>query len=389
MILLDPQGTLLFNVGIDVFSAIVTVILYCSYKNDFTNTCDNLMMRRIEMFVLLVLLTDTVMWVINGKQGVLMRILGYVDNMVYFVMEFAVVLAWLRYSWYRISGQNMTRKRDLLFVQIPFLLLSLCIMISPLTGWCFYLDDLNYYHRGILSTPIFVIVLGYLLAAAAVALRQYGKEVNVDRKRELLTIAFFAVPPLFGGAVQIVIYGCSLVWPCVVISCLLVLLTRESQAISQDSLTGLNNRRSMEKYLRAYSDGVQTGVALVIMDINDFKQINDLHGHDTGDEALIQVAEILRVTFNGTSAFLARYGGDEFVIILPIGEEGEAAEAVRRVKERFDAFNTTRQFPFRLTASIGWAISLGKADQRISNLLREADADMYREKSKYHMSSQK
>ena len=187
---------------------------------------------------------------------------------------------------------------------------------------------------------------------------------------------------------QTVFNGLSMVWPCAVVSSLMILLNRESQVISQDSLTGLNNRRNMERHLRTYEEGQNRPVTLIMLDVNDFKHINDQYGHYSGDMALIQTSNILRSTFNGTSAFLARYGGDEFVIVMPEGKESTAEETTQKIKNNFDVFNRSTQFPFRLTVSAGYAISTEKADNRIANLLRDADENMYQDKSRYHREKQ-
>ncbi len=384
MIRFDPGETLLFNTGVNVFSCIITLIILYSIKRDFADTYDIRLLRRIEAAILLVLLADMAMWLMNGKSGGFLRILGYANLIFYFIMQTVVALWWIRYAWYRIFGQKMHRKKELFFVLIPFALLGLIVLASPLNGWCFYLDDANYYHRGVLSAPMSVIILLYLLSVTVIALVQYRKEVLVDRKKELLTISFFAVPPFLGGFAQTVFYGLSMVWPCVVVSSLLILLNKESQAISQDALTGLNNRRNMERMLRTYEAGQNRAATLIMLDINDFKHINDQYGHNSGDMALIQVANILRTTFNGTPAFLARYGGDEFAIVFPEGEDRLAKEAVQKIKNNFDHFSKTNHFPFRLSVSIGYAVSTEKSDNRIANLLKEADENMYRDKALHH-----
>ena len=148
----------------------------------------------------------------------------------------------------------------------------------------------------------------------------------------------------------------SMIWPCTVISSLLILLNKVNEAISRDPLTGLNNRRNMERHLLTYEGEQNRAISLIIMDINDFKAINDQYGHRAGDDALVLIANILRTTINGTSAFLARYGGDEFVVIIPQGDERTAIEAIR-IKNNIDAFNKTNQLPFQLNISAGYAIS--------------------------------
>lgn len=304
--------------------------------------------------------------------------------MIYFNMQIIVAAQWLRYAHYRIFGRNIERKKEMLSVLIPFALLSMLVVTSPFNGLCFYLDDANYFHRGVLSLPMSVVILLYLLSVSVMALIQYKKETLPDRKKELLTIAFFVIPPFVGGVAQTVFSGMSMVWPCAVISGLLVMIDKESRLISQDSLTGLNNRRNMEKYLITYEDGQNRPLTLILLDVNDFKHINDQFGHSLGDVALMRVANILRETFKGTSAFLARYGGDEFVVIMPQGEEGGARDAVQKIKNNFDAFNKAQHLPFRLSVSIGYAISLKKEANRIADLLKEADANMYLDKARYH-----
>ena len=387
MIIFDPGETLLFDIGIDVFSCIITLIIFYRCTRDFADTYDVLLLRKIEVAMLLVILTDMVMWILNGKSGDGLRALSYVDNIVYFIVQLVIAVEWLRYAWYRLFEQAMPIKKEILFVFVPFSLLSLLIVTSPFNGWCFYLDDANYYHRGVLSATMSVIVLIYLLSVSAIALAQYRKEVLIDRKKELLTIAFFVVPPFLGGAMQTVFYGLSVLWPCAVVSSMLVLLNKESQAISQDPLTGLNNRRNMERFFRI-EEGQNRATTLIVLDINDFKNINDQHGHTFGDVALIQTADILRRIFNGTPAFLARYGGDEFVVVLPGGRESAAREITQKIKNSFDAFSGTKQFPFRLSVSVGYAVSSRRANNKIANLLREADENMYRDKSTYHREKQ-
>ena len=384
MIIFDSGETLLLNIGINAFSFIIALIIFCSFKKDFADTYDIRLLRRIEITTLLVLLADMAMWLLNGKSGDFLRVLSYANTILYFLMQIVVVFWWLRYAWYRIFGQKMSTKKEVFFVLVPFAFLSLFVVTSPLNGWCFYLDDANYYHRGALSALMSLIMLLYLLSVTVAALIQYKKEIFADREKELMTIAFFAVPPFWGGFAQTVFHGFSLVWPCVVISSLLILLNKESQAIAQDALTGLNNRRSMERFLRTYEEGQIRTVALIMMDVNGFKHINDQYGHSTGDMALIQAANILRTTFNRTSAFLARYGGDEFVVVLPECEERAAKEAVHKIRNEFEHFLNTKQLPFRLSVSIGYAVSAEKFDNRIADLFRKADENMYRDKALHH-----
>ncbi|MGB4607265.1 MAG: GGDEF domain-containing protein [Sedimentibacter sp.] len=387
MIELNPAETLLFNVGINTFSFIIALIIFYTYKNSFDYHYDIRQLRMLESIIMLILLSDIGMWLLDGKSGNTIRVLCYANIMFYFLMQNAATIEWLRYAYYRILGRNIPGRKEIFLIYIPFAILSIIVVTSPINGWCFYLDDSNYYHRGPWSFWMSVVILAYLLSISVMALIRHKKEVSVDHRKELLTLAFFVIPPFVGGVVQTVFYGISMIWPCTVISSLLILLNKVNEAISRDSLTGLNNRRNMERHLLTYEGEQNRAISLIIMDINDFKAINDQYGHRAGDDALVLIANILRTTFNGTSAFLARYGGDEFVVIIPQGDERTAIEAIRKIKNNIDAFNKTNQLPFQLNISAGYAISNEKS-VNIPSLFKEADMNMYTDKALYHQDAE-
>jgi diguanylate cyclase (GGDEF)-like protein len=148
---------------------------------------------------------------------------------------------------------------------------------------------------------------------------------------------------------------------------------------NQDSLTGLKNRRRFEEDLhtemaRARRD--RNTAALLMLDLDNFKTINDSLGHQAGDRVIEEIAGVLQGRTRETDV-LARLGGDEFAIVLPRCDETEAlsvAEAIATaVREHEPKSDGTAQ----ITASIG--IAMFGADPRISSdtLLSEADAAMY------------
>ena len=144
-----------------------------------------------------------------------------------------------------------------------------------------------------------------------------------------------------------------------------------------DSLTGLPNGRGF--YEAAGAEIVRSGryrhpVTLAYLDIDDFKQVNDRHGHARGDDLLVAVAQALRRA-SRSSDLVGRLGGDEFVILYP--ETGrEAAEAVlRKLQQRLRDSLKEGGWP-PLTVSIG-AISYAVPPAALETLVRQADALMY------------
>jgi len=154
------------------------------------------------------------------------------------------------------------------------------------------------------------------------------------------------------------------------------------QQATHDSLTGLVNRAHFEEILqrvsaRAERGGHHFGVAFI--DLNDFKQVNDRHGHHVGDHLLQEVASrISAVVRAGDCA--ARFGGDEFVILVDDSREYSAYRLAERLREVFAAPFAADNLSLPITASIGVAFYPEHGRQGI-NLLRAADKAMYTAKA--------
>ena len=145
------------------------------------------------------------------------------------------------------------------------------------------------------------------------------------------------------------------------------------QRAQTDLLTGIANRGALFDGLhRRLEDG--PGCALLFCDLDQFKEINDAHGHAVGDVILTEVAARL-VALAGSEDLVARFGGDEFVILCPSPEEGALAELVERV-----AVEVGRPFkgpdgPQSLGVSVG--IAIGRAGESGDELIGRADRAMY------------
>jgi len=150
-----------------------------------------------------------------------------------------------------------------------------------------------------------------------------------------------------------------------------------------DPLTSLNNRRSMMDALNKEferSARKQTPLSLLILDIDHFKKINDNFGHQLGDTALQSLSTLLTGHLRQYD-MAARFGGEEFVLILPDTTEAEATRAAERIRQEvetliIDGFTDN----FRLTVSIGVAAAPNKMMETPDDLIREADYALYNAK---------
>lgn len=152
---------------------------------------------------------------------------------------------------------------------------------------------------------------------------------------------------------------------------------KDMEEISEtDLLTKLPNRRGLENFIQrhwkrhAWEDGA---MAIVLADINNFKNINDTQGHQAGDLCLIDVAIVLKKVLRSTD-FLARWGGDEFMLILPDISFREASEIAQRARAAVEKIGET--------ISVGIAFGIPERDfATVDEMVKEADKQMYIEKN--------
>lgn len=148
-----------------------------------------------------------------------------------------------------------------------------------------------------------------------------------------------------------------------------------------DALTGLRNRRRFDEMagdevLRS-AHGRQV-LWLLMIDIDNFKMINDTFGHLEGDHALRQVSRVLREGVRG-SDIVARYGGEEFCILLPGADENTAHATAQRLRRIVSELRVGPKFDHPVTISIG-ATAMDREDSCLGDLLKRADQALYRAK---------
>jgi len=159
---------------------------------------------------------------------------------------------------------------------------------------------------------------------------------------------------------------------------------RLGEQIGTDPLTGCLNRRALETRLRTELRQAKrraNTLAVLAIDLDHFKTINDTHGHPFGDLVLSGLATIMKETARDTDA-VARLGGDEFFVVLPdTGWEGALIFA-ERIRRRVDETTfTSPRASMRITISVGVALARGTDPVSASTLMQEADQSLYKAKS--------
>jgi diguanylate cyclase (GGDEF)-like protein len=187
---------------------------------------------------------------------------------------------------------------------------------------------------------------------------------------------------------QVLTYGIAGVAPVVAtIGFLLMCAERTQHELSlvakMDYLTGIHNRRAIDDLASsaiALARRHHSTLSVLVIDVDFFKNINDQHGHAAGDAALVEISRRIRQTLR-TEDIFGRIGGEEFVVILPNSNSGQAYAAAERVRLSFTQKPIDLgDLPLSVTVSVGVA-ELHEIDKSFSDLLRRADSALYSAKS--------
>jgi diguanylate cyclase (GGDEF)-like protein len=224
------------------------------------------------------------------------------------------------------------------------------------------------------------------------------------RGPQLYLVIFFGLLTGAGAALDVIIRTSSLTWPCFAAALLYLyfFIIRADSKI--DGLTGLGNRSSFNEFIdrlsrqsgrkpvsgrkgaaldkatggarRSY--GAQESWAIVMIDMDHFKEINDTLGHAEGDNALRDMAAIIKGSVRH-SDFAVRYGGDEFV--LATRAENDIQRLMERIKEALAAQNAKKVRPYTLEISYGCDVFTTGGSQSIEDFLVHIDSLMYKHKA--------
>lgn len=318
--------------------------------------------------------------------GILPRTLFTVlsTNFSNYLLMATITYTWLRYVMAVEQIPYRENKRTKLAIQLPFYLSTLAIILTYLIRPGVLVDEeLNLqmaYSIFQIAVPCvyIVVVVVYTLRRARV------EESPLERKRHLF-IGFFPLMVIAGGLFQILVLPETPIFCfCCAILMLVFFINSMDAQISTDPLTSLNNRGQLLHYTsqraNMYRDGRRTFV--VMFDINDFKVVNDTYGHAEGDRALLIVAEALKgvVKNHSTPMFLARFGGDEFILIVHAAVGEEIDPLIAEIRGLIEAKCRAYQTPYMLSIGAGWNEWAGR-DDTFQKCMQRADERLYADKA--------
>ena len=305
---------------------------------------------------------------------------------IYFFSTTVMCYFWVLYFEY-LREATFVKERYLVMLSSVLVWIMALLLFANLWGkFLFYIDDNGVYTRGKLFVLNYVISYAYIFISWVGIIASIIRKTSSKDTSTLVALVLFPIAPGIAGIIQF--YFPWVPAACVTMSLATLILyqTWIDQLISIDPLTGLNNRKQLqvtfEQWNRTISD--QEKVFMLLVDANHFKHINDTYGHLQGDNALKMIAKALRLGCKDYSkrTLIARYGGDEFVVLMASDAEWTKDELKNGIKDRLAEIVDQEKLPFMLTVSIGTACM--EEGDSLKDLVAKADSAMYEEKKSAH-----
>ena len=325
---------------------------------------------------ILLLLTDTLIFAIKGNTFPFSREILLLVTAVYYIYNPIPGFIWAFYADHIIHGDSGIKKKLIPF-SLPVVFNTILSVLSTHWNIYFYIDENNMYRRGkfFLVMPVFAFIYVFYVS------REIIKHRKSIKKRNFRPMLLFVLPPFAAAIVQCFFYGISLIWVCCAISILIVFIDIQNDQLTVDYLTKLYNRRHLDNYLawKVNNIGKNNVLAGIMLDVDEFKEINDLYGHTAGDDALENIGRILRDSVRRKD-FVARYGGDEFVIIMEAQNRADISSVVDKINMNIKAYNDENPLCYDLSFSMGLGIYDRSKDQSAQEFLSRVDGLMYKNK---------
>ncbi len=307
------------------------------------------------------------------------RELSYAFKSLFFLMFSNSVIAWCGYAETEIRRGDMVRKKVHLMFIIPSLIPILPILLNLWNHLLFRIDEDMVYRREILYHLLMLYLFAFTAVFAVRLFVRSFREFGPNRKSHLQTTASFSLCILAAWALSFAGESVPVICVCVTLNLLCIYVGTNRQQISMDKLTQVNNRQNLIGFINYKLINHESRLYVLMIDVDFFKPINDTYGHLEGDHALIRVADALKHSCNTFKRrpFIARYGGDEFIIVLE-GTQEDADRLCDSIRQHLRESQEKENAPYDLTVSIG--VAGYRSGMMSKDLISAADDDLYRVK---------
>lgn len=359
-----------------IFAFLVLLIIYISsYSRKEREFFSYRIFMAMVLSSMIQLFLIGIVWFVNRRQESVFIIMNYLFYGFFYILNPLPPLLWTGYTYYQLNDNEVRTKKILKLLTIPFVINTLLVLSSPVFHTVFRIDEYNNYSDG----PGLLFTAGLCFSYVAVSIAMVVSKIGKVDKKKFSALLLFSIPLIFGGILDMMLKDVSILWPCVVLALLYAYINLQRRRAHTDSLTGLYNRRRFDEYLEKRVSEAKSGrsFSLILIDLDDFKLINDEYGHTQGDLSLEKAAHIIKSSLR-VNDFVARYAGDEFVAVMSIGDFSKLELLVKRIRDNLDDYN--KDADIEIGFSIGFDIFNRDTFKKSGDFLKHIDELMYVDK---------
>ena len=368
--------------------SVIVMAVFCSFIVLFiiikTILEKSLLNRTARLFIftlcmaLITLFSNTINILLNTDLNYLPIWINYITQMFYFLGLISVAFSGLLTADAIDGSPLFVSKKTISLMALPALVFIILVVTSPFTHWIYYISDENKYIRGPLNFCQFVFTGVYIVMGSCLIVTKWRNPKYRIYKSSYVTIILFILITMIGAITQFLISSLQhidlpIIEACMALGALIIFTQLIQEQVAIDSLTGVNTKKSLFKYLESKLEH-NHNVYLLMIDIDGFKAVNDKYGHVEGDEALVLFSQMLKDFSSSHRGFVARYGGDEFIIVQEM-ENDQIRPYVEELLEYIRRLNDTAKKEYTFAASIGY--SKYQENDNILGLIGRADEMMY------------
>ncbi len=378
---------------LNLFCLALVLITIVTSKRNFNNSGAQKVFVIALTVLTFMIIIDTLYAAIDmGRIKVTSVEVTYLVKNLYFICGLLSGFFWFIYFERVLKSKFSENNKSILFSSVLIIIGVILLIINRYTGFMFKMtisNDTNevirYERTSTIGFTLFYCCIYIYVIVSVVRCFYYSrKKEHYVESQKYMVVGVLAFTPIIFGVLQLFYPRLPIVCAGLTLSTFILYVYATNDQVSNDGLTDLLNRkralRSIERTIKLKLDE-STLFVLFMVDLNDFKHINDEYGHLEGDQALITTAEALtKVSSNQKRKMIVgRFGGDEFLIGVTLDMEAEIDIIIEQINNELKLQSDVINKGYTLSASIGFAIYSNKLNT-IKDLIEEADKKLYESK---------
>lgn len=359
----------------NIISILLIGTLYLANRQKTEYDRDMRLLQQMMVTIGIANISDCCVYYLAGSSNIVIKVLVFLSGSGLFLGNVMIGYLWAKFIMVHMNIPFSDIRRNI--YRTIGLISIVLLVINIFYPLVFSVSD-GRYQRGFAYIIFLIFATFYILDS----LYLYAKRVKKNGRLKLFPVHIFLIPVILGVVIQAFFVEIAITWTSIAVSVAGIMAALKNEIIFTDCLTGLYNRVYLEFLHKRACNKKDCWVSGIMIDLNGFKQINDNYGHAEGDLALCIVADLLRKSFSEYGV-VTRYAGDEFVIMLNTTDDQLIQKIIKSAKKNFVTENEKNDKPYRLSASMGYAIT-NLSNETIDDFMNRIDEQMYQDKMKYY-----